>query len=311
MTRRHLLVPVGVTAAIAAVPGVAVAAWLVSGIGSGTTTVAALAQPAGASSTAASPSTIDIGWTAPTPGSVQAQSTYVVTGGGTCSAPATASGCQVTGLTAATSHTFTVTPRLGASWTGPTAAVSASTTGVAVGTPDLQAASDSGASQTDNVTSIQTPTFTVAATTGATVQLFANGVATGPSVVASGGSASLMAGALAGGSGAVHSVTATATLSGSTATSDPLSITVDTQAPTAPSGVDATVPSNNQVSVAWTVVSGLTYQCNWDGAPTFAACTSPKSWGPGSAFNGLHTYGVRAVDPAGNTSDASTDTANA
>jgi len=49
-------------------------------------------------------------------------------------------------------------------------------------TPDLTPASDSGPSQTDNITNITTPTFTGIAATGQTVKIYADGFETGSAI---------------------------------------------------------------------------------------------------------------------------------
>jgi hypothetical protein len=155
--------------------------------------------------------------------------------GSTLAAPISGSSCNDTSVPDG-SYKYRVTTRLGDNWQATssqsaTVTVTAAVT-VTVGTPDLTAASDSGSSNTDNLTNVTTPTFTVAATTGASVQLFDNGVATGSAVTSSGGSATLTSGTLTGGTGTAHTITATATLSATTVTSGGLVVTVDTSAPT-------------------------------------------------------------------------------
>src|SRR5262249_20658404 len=61
--------------------------------------------------------------------------------------------------------------------------------------PDLDAASDTGASNTDNVTSLTTLSFSGTAEAGSTVQLFVDGVA-GLSTTAAGGTWTISAGPL-------------------------------------------------------------------------------------------------------------------
>src|SRR5207248_1250418 len=97
-------------------------------------------------------------------------------------------------------------------------------------TPDLTDASDSGASNTDNITSATSPTFTGTAEAGSTVTILVDGVAKG-SGTATGGSYSITTTALTAGT---HSITATATDAAGnvSAASGALSITVDNVKPT-------------------------------------------------------------------------------
>src|SRR5207248_10463934 len=73
-------------------------------------------------------------------------------------------------------------------------------------TPDLVTASDSGASSTDNITSVTTPTFTGTADAGSTVKIFSDGLQVG-SGTATGGNYSITTIAL---SNATRVITATA-----------------------------------------------------------------------------------------------------
>lgn len=97
--------------------------------------------------------------------------------------------------------------------------------------PDLAAADDSGTSDSDNITSDSTPTFSGTAEDGATVSLY-DGAALAGTAVAAGGTWSITSGALSGGT---HAITAVVTdAAGNASASSPaLSVTVDTAAPTA------------------------------------------------------------------------------
>ncbi|WP_428938459.1 S8 family serine peptidase [Fontivita pretiosa] len=98
-------------------------------------------------------------------------------------------------------------------------------------TPDLLAASDSGTSDSDNITNILSPTFSGTAPAGSTVRLYANGVLAGSAVASQDGLWSVTANALPDGS---YAMTATATPAGGgaeSAPSPPLQITIDTVAP--------------------------------------------------------------------------------
>jgi subtilisin family serine protease len=89
--------------------------------------------------------------------------------------------------------------------------------------PDLLAASDSGASSTDNITKDDTPTFTGTAVADATVTLFANGLEVASGAADSAGVYSLTSTSLSDGTYNI-----TATWPGQTGPVVPLSIRVDT-----------------------------------------------------------------------------------
>lgn len=109
--------------------GAAWAAWSVSGTGAGTSAASSLVTPVvTATRSTTSPTTaIDLSWTASgqLPGT-----TYSVTRNGTTIACST-SPCTDSGLTAGTSYTYSVTPKVG-SWTGAAGTASASTQAVVV-----------------------------------------------------------------------------------------------------------------------------------------------------------------------------------
>jgi hypothetical protein len=99
-----------------------------------------------------------------------------------------------------------------------------------VTTPDLVAASDSGKSNTDNITNLTTLTFTGTAQANSTVTLLVDNVSKG-SMLASGGTYQFTVGPLSVGT---HSVTASGiTAGGVTGKSGSLLVTIDTGAPTA------------------------------------------------------------------------------
>ena len=183
-------------------------------------------------------------------------------------------------------------------------------------TPDLLAATDSGSSNTDNITNDTTPTFTGTAEAGSTVTIF-DGVTAVGSVVASGGTYSITTSALSQG---VHSITATATdpAGNISIASGALSITIDTTeaAPGTPvllaasdsgssnsdritnvttptftgTGVDGDTVTifDGSTAVGSAVVSGGTYSIT----------TSALS-------QGVHSITAKQTDAAGNTSSAS------
>jgi hypothetical protein len=99
------------------------------------------------------------------------------------------------------------------------------------GAPDMTAATDTGVSNTDSITSDTTPTFTGTGTVGDTVTLFDGSTAIGSGVVGAGGTYTITTSALANGA---HSIAAEQTdaLGDTGALSAPLSVTIDTVAPT-------------------------------------------------------------------------------
>ncbi|RZJ08411.1 MAG: hypothetical protein EOP39_13915, partial [Rubrivivax sp.] len=100
-------------------------------------------------------------------------------------------------------------------------------------TPDLAAASDTGSSSTDNITSAATPTFTGTAESGSTVTLYdTDGTTVLGSTTATGGAWSITASTLAAGG---HTFTAMAVDAAGnvSSASSALTVTVDTAAPTA------------------------------------------------------------------------------
>lgn len=97
--------------------------------------------------------------------------------------------------------------------------------------PDLVTASDTGSSNSDNLTKDTTPTFTGTTQAGSTVQIYVNGTASGSTCAESGGNYSCTTGTLDAGT---YSITAKATTAGGV-TSDftsALSVTIKTSAPT-------------------------------------------------------------------------------
>ena len=109
-------------------------------------------------------------------------------------------------------------------------AVTIDTTTPFVSTPDLAATSDSGTSNTDNLTNVTTPVFTGTTTAGATVQLLDGATVVGSATADGAGNWSITSSVLANG---VHNISAPATdLAGNQATSAALAVTIDTLTPT-------------------------------------------------------------------------------
>jgi len=175
---------------------------------------------------------------------------------------------------------------------------------------DLDTASDSGASSTDNITNASSLNFTVSGvTSGATVKLLkgttilAQGQATGSTItlnIANPGSVL--------GQGA-STLTATQTNNGQeSAASTPLNVTYDTTVPsftsTAPTAAQVGFNLNyNAQTNEEGGTSGLTYSLtgvNNLGA-TINASTGVVSWTPSSTQTGPQSFTVVATDAAGNT----------
>ena len=92
-------------------------------------------------------------------------------------------------------------------------------------TPDLLAASDSGISNTDNITNVTLPTFTGTATTGSTVTIYSDSVAVGSGVAAANAYSITITTPLTNGT---HTIIAKI---GSISSPSSLSVTIDTVAP--------------------------------------------------------------------------------
>ncbi|RYD95725.1 MAG: hypothetical protein EOP54_15300, partial [Sphingobacteriales bacterium] len=188
-------------------------------------------------------------------------------------------------------------------------------------TPVLAAASDTGQSSSDGITSITTPTFTGTAENGATVTLYRNGnIAIGTAVAA----------------GGIWSITSTSLTNGfytiSAAASDgagnlglasaSLSITIDNQPPAVPSKPVLATSSDSGTSNTdgITNVTNPTFTGTADAGTTVRLYDSDGTTiiGNGVATSGIwsitttpslaqgsHTITARATDVAGNTSIAS------
>lgn len=109
-------------------------------------------------------------------------------------------------------------------------------------TPDLTAGSDSGSSNTDNITNDDTPTFTGTSQASKTIKLYANGTEVGSVTADGSGNWSITSSSLASGT---YNITAKASDgNGESAASGALSVTVDTQAPTVTLSSAAADPTN-------------------------------------------------------------------
>jgi hypothetical protein len=350
MTRRRVLLTTAAAGTLLGLTATAAfASWTAKANGSATAKSSAMPAGGQPSKPVATPSTsvgtITVQWPVanyPTVTPTTAVSGYIVkryVGGtldgtgpaGNCTGTVAALTCDDT-VTLTGAYTYTVTPvsGTGSLWKGAESPASAiynytAAPTVTVGTPDLTTASDSGTSNTDNLTNVTTPTFTVAATTNASVQLFDNGVATGSPAVASAGSATVTSGALAGGAGTSHSITAKATLSGTTVTSSALTIVVDTQAP---QGLTITgvvgsghvidysgalgTATNDQAAATIIICGTNAFPCGTNNTNAkdlspkpVTATTSTWSYGSGNLGNNAPNYAqVSQTDKAGNTATA-------
>ena len=133
-------------------------------------------------------------------------------------------------------------------------------------TPDLVAASDSGASSIDNITNIRTPTFTGTAESGATVGLYdTDGTTLLGSAVATDGTWSITSPALTEG---IHSVTVKATdLAGNVGAASPaLAVTIDTSAPTLTISSNVAEPKAGETAtITFTFSEDPGASFTWDG----------------------------------------------
>ncbi len=182
---------------------------------------------------------------------------------------------------------------------------------------DVAAASDTGSSNTDNITSDTTPTIVGTGTAGDTITLYApNGTTVlGTAVVDAAGHWSITSTALPQGTSALQ-VTATDP-AGNTSAPGTVSVTIDTTAPAAPAAVlDASsdtgllgdsLTKDNTPTLSGTGEPDATITIKDAAGNTIATATvAPDgSWSatPTTALpNGLNALSVTATDPAGNVS---------
>ncbi|WP_229599853.1 Ig-like domain-containing protein [Vibrio navarrensis] len=251
-----------------------------------------------------------------------------VTGTGTVtSAGETVSGIDLSNLNDGTlTLSVIVTDSAGNSASAVTASSTLDTTAPsAPSTPDLAASSDTGTSNTDNLTNDTTPTFTGTGTNGDTVTLISNVDGTiGSAVVSSGVWSITASSALTAGD---HTITARATdTAGNTADSASLAITLDTSVPTP--AITTPIEGDDKVNAAedndvLIVGSGaeagnsVTVTID-DGANSLSQTVTADGNGnwtiSGSEFNvsafnnGTLTVSASQSDAAGNTSSAASTT---
>lgn len=191
---------------------------------------------------------------------------------------------------------------------------------VAPGVPDLVAASDTGTSSTDNITSINTPSFTGTGTPGDTISLYVDGVLAGTGVVDANGTYTIPVSSPI--TDGVHAITSQATdpagLTGPL--SGPLSVTIDSTPPATPtSPADLTSASDTGLSSTDNITSdttpdfsgggltpGDTVVLYVDGSPAGTATVDPSgNWTVNASpalIDGSHTITYLVKDPSGNSS---------
>lgn len=330
--RRPAVVTAAALGILGLTAGTAFAYWTTAGHGTGSATTSTVNKPTAVTGNGTSKL---ISWTqsntsavAPTGFLAERSSTT-----GTrnwiqaCTAPAGATSCtDIAAVTATDTFVFRVTAKYSNAWTAvsdesatPVTYTVAAT--VTVSTPNLAAASDTGTSNTDNVTKTTTPTFTGTATAGATVQIFdgTTVVGTGP---ATGGTYSITTSSLTGSqTGTPHTITAKATVGTTTVSSaGSLSVTVDNAGPSgtaigfAPTGTPGVVSTGdaftftfNEPVAPGSLVSG------WDGSGTRAITITLVDGGSSSNDSitfGALTIGTLGLGDKGYATSSSTASAN-
>lgn len=182
-------------------------------------------------------------------------------------------------------------------------------------TPDLTAASDSGASSTDDLTNVTTPTFTGTAEVGSTVTIYDGSTPVGTGTATS-GTYTITTSALSDGS---HSITAKAVDAAGNVSSpsSALTVTIDTIAPAAPTNVayndgnngqgdkvTGTAEANSAVTVTQT--AGPHVGATWSTTSTSGTFTVSVDNISQSKATVSVSYSVVATDAAGNVSAATT-----
>ena len=171
-------------------------------------------------------------------------------------------------------------------------------------TPDMTSGTDTGISNTDNITSNTTPVFTGTAEAGSTVTLYDGATLLG-TITATGGNWTITSSALSEGS---HSVTATATdaASNTSAHSPSLAVTVDTSAPRVSSIALVGTPGATATSVQFLVtfnepVHGLstddfTFTTTGGAAGTVASVTAASGSTATVTINNITGPGTLRLD---------------
>lgn len=189
-----------------------------------------------------------------------------------------------------------------------------STADAAPGTPDLQTASDTGTSTSDDTTKTNTPSFTVSCVTGSSVQLYDNVTASGTAVTCAASTATLTAATLSDGTHATINAKQTDPAGNVSVASGNLSVTIDTAAPTNQDTVYAASSAKNGGGSVTIVSSGTASNEVWfapAGTTTFTAGATMTKAASGTATSMLApatagSYKLYVLDLAGNISSEST-----
>ena len=187
--------------------------------------------------------------------------------------------------------------------------------------PDLDAGSDSGSSQTDDITNVTTPTLTGTAEVGSTVTLYdTDGTTVLDSATATGGSWSITSPVLSEGSHTLRAKAVDAAGNESVLSSG-LTVTIDTTLPAAPAvpALDSGSDTGSSNSDNLTNATSLTFTGTAEAGSTVALSSnvdgalgtetaSAGSWSLTTSdvtTSGSHTITAIATDVAGNSSAAS------
>lgn len=194
----------------------------------------------------------------------------------------------------------------------------------APGAMDLDSGSDTGISNSDNVTSDTSPTFNGTAEANSTVTLYDTDGTTvlGTTTADSSGNWTITASTLAGGS---HTLTVKAkdAAGNESGASSSLSVTIDTTAPNAPTGLDVLAGSDSGTSNTDNITSNNTptvsgagaepgstvtlYDTNGTTVLGTATADSSGNWSvtTSALADGTHTLTAKVTDTAGNVGAAS------
>jgi PKD repeat protein len=191
---------------------------------------------------------------------------------------------------------------------------------VAPGAPDLQAASDTGSSSTDDLTKQSQPAFSGTAISANRVTLSSNISGTLGSVIAGSGAWNITATAPLIEGAHVLSAVQRDVAGNTSVASSTLSITVDTTAPSAPGTPDLDVSNDSGQSSSDNVTTATAYSLNGskdantfvnlylNGSPlgaTSATAGTTWSFAANTNFEGVQSFNAESVDIAGNVSATS------
>ncbi|MEK0317318.1 glycoside hydrolase family 9 protein [Cohnella sp. 56] len=246
------------------------------------------AVPTGVTATAASSTSITLGWTAVTGATsyqieVDGSSTYV---------SATGTSYTHSGLAAGSTHKYRVRA-VNAAGTSGWSALATATTSQNPQPPAVPTGVTATAASTSSIT---LGWNAVTGATGYQIEIDGSSTyvsATGTSYTHSG---------LAAGSTHTYRVRAVnaAGASGWSAAATATTNQNQPQPPAVPTGLTATAASSTSIALGWNAVTGATsYQIEIDGATTYVSMTGASYTHSGLAAGSTHTYRVRAVNAAG------------